>query len=196
MSYAQSMLPDKGFEHIVLTPSRFEHYKGVHVLIESIRFVLQEYPKTLFAIIGEGRDEAALRRLAMKLDVSENVCFLGRIEFDQMPAFYRLASICVFPSIIEESLGYVAIEAMSCGTPVIASRIGALPEIIGRHGLGGILFPPGAHVQLAREIISLISNEEARNALAQWGRSRILDTFSAEGMVSDTESLLLSLVSR
>jgi glycosyltransferase involved in cell wall biosynthesis len=111
---------------------RLTKIKGLHAVIPAFA----NYPGADLLIVGDGEEMNALKDLAKGLS---NVKFVGRVRNDQLDAYYEHAIAAIFPSLGYETFGLVLIEAMRFGTPVIARRIGPLPEIVEQSG-GGLLF--------------------------------------------------------
>ena len=88
-----------------------------------------------------------------------------------LPRYYNAADVCVVPSYYE-SFGLVAVEALACGTPVIASRVGGLPKVV-KHGENGLLVPERTAAAFATSIASLHGDEELRADLARRARGSI-----------------------
>src|SRR5208337_2060046 len=109
---------------IVLFVGRLIKIKGVQLLIDAASAVNKEIS---FAIIGDGPLEAEVSRASRDL---KNIIFLGKIENNHLVQFYNAADCVIVPSQYEEGFGRVILEALSCGTPVLASRRGGIPEVI------------------------------------------------------------------
>jgi D-inositol-3-phosphate glycosyltransferase len=125
---------------------------------------------------GDGRDDdpsAQLRRLAGALGVIDWVDFRGPQPQHALPDYYRAADLCLVPS-HHESFGMAALEAMACGAPVVASRVGGLATLI-QDGLTGVLVPGGDSAALAATIAALLADESRRRGLgrraAQWAHA-------------------------
>jgi glycosyltransferase involved in cell wall biosynthesis len=99
--------------------------KGQHVAIEALAD-LRDYELML---VGEGPDEPGLRRLAADTGVAERVRFLGTVDHSQLPACYSAADITLLPS-EREGMPNAVLESLACGTPVIATRVGGVPEVM------------------------------------------------------------------
>jgi glycosyltransferase involved in cell wall biosynthesis len=120
------------------------------------------------------------------LGLSESVRFLG--ERDDVPTLLSGADVLVLPTTGPEGLGLAVLEAMAAGVPVVASRIGGLPEVV-RNGSTGYLVPPGEAGALERAIFDLISNPDHARAMGREGRRRVERDFSARGMVRGIENV-------
>ena len=101
------------------------------------------------------------------------VTFLGAQRQDQLPYFYSAAELCILPSRYE-SFGMVALEAMACGTPVIASKVGGLASFI-QNEMSGLLIPEGDEVSLAEKILLLLTDTSFKDTLGREARNRALE---------------------
>lgn len=161
----------------LLFVGRLAEKKGVAYLIEALPQIIKKVPKTKLLIIGEGPEEARLRNLAHKFDLGKSINFLGKIANNKLSYYYNLADVVITPSIQTkagdtEGLGVVILEAMACGTPVIASRIGGIPDII-EHDKNGWLVPPKNVSSLVGAITRLLGDQKLGNRLRVNARNRI-----------------------
>lgn len=155
--------PDR---HPLLFVGRIEPLKAVDTILEALRVLRDEMPALLkrlqFIIVGG--DPASkcdvemmrLQQLSVKLGINQFVSFVGAKDQAYLPQYYRAATAVIMPSDYE-SFGMVALEAMACGTPVIASQVGGLQFLI-RDQETGFLVPAREPVSLAQAIISLVSD--------------------------------------
>lgn len=145
----------------ILFVGRFVAQKGVEVLLYALAILLRRAPSARLVLAGEGPQRFYLRRLARYLGISEQVHLVGWQTGDQLVQLYRQAAVVAVPSLYEP-FGLVALEAMACGRPVVASATGGLKEIIGEDGQAGLLARPGDHLALAQQLAQLLDPELAR----------------------------------
>jgi glycosyltransferase involved in cell wall biosynthesis len=122
-----------------------------------------------------------LQRQLLSLNISRNVTFTDFVPYGRIVNYYRSADVVVNPSFSEAS-GRSPIEAMACGVPVVATRVGSMPEYL-EHDKTGILVEPGDASALAEAIICLLSNENLRRSMGEAGRKRAVKFFSWERTV-------------
>jgi len=129
--------------------------------------------------------------LAWQLEAEERVTGLvkslkrarvSRVGYSEMPALYRSADVFVFPSTWEEPFGISIVEAMASGIPVVATKVGGIPEIV-REGETGRLVPPGDPQSMAEAIGQLLDSEPDRQRLGAAGRSAAESRFSIDAHV-------------
>jgi glycosyltransferase involved in cell wall biosynthesis len=140
--------------------------KGVRTLIAALARLPEPITLTL---VDDPASEA--RRWAREAGCADRLTLTGRIETAALVQLYRRATLVVVPSRFE-GFGLPAAEAMACGTPVVASDAGALPEVVGTGG-GGVLVPPDSPEALAKAITSLLEQPDARRALSERARTRV-----------------------
>lgn len=159
----------------LLFVGRLNAQKGVRYLIAALAEM--RVPASL-DIVGDGPDREALAAQARELGVGDRITWHGSLPQGALPALYRRAAALVVPS-IEEGLGLVAVEGQLCGTPVVASRSGGLPDVV-RDGHTGILVPPADPGALAAALDHLLSRPDRGRTLGDAGRVHALGTFAPE----------------
>lgn len=160
---------------VVLFVGRIEPLKGVDILIRAVAQLDRRDPVRALIVGGEPGGDPEIRRLesmSQELGISSQVSFLGRVEQEQLPTYYNAADVCVVPSYYE-SFGLVALEAMACGTPVIASRVGGLPTVV-KGGVTGYLIPWRCPEPFADGLDVLLNSPAIRKAMGQASRSLAL----------------------
>jgi glycosyltransferase involved in cell wall biosynthesis len=173
---------------IVLHVGRLHRVKGVEVLARAISQVLQEVPHARFVFIGDdcpdGSGGTWQRRLEVyfrEQGVDGRTVFLGSVDQPTLIKWYRRADIAVVPSMLYESFSYTCAEAMAAGIPLVASRIGGIPETV-NDGVNGLLVAPGDAEELACAIIQLAQDSNMRKRMGQSGRVRARRYFDALGV--------------
>lgn len=152
----------------VLFVGRLEPLKGVDVLIDAISILVRQGSPVRLMIAGgnlDGEVATQLRHCVASLRLDSHVHFLGPVDQKDLPDYYAAADVCAMPSFYE-SFGMVAIEAMACGTPVVASRAGGLQFTV-RNGETGFLVPAGHADPLAEAIGRVLADPALRNRLGQ-----------------------------
>ncbi|MEM2870080.1 MAG: glycogen synthase [Thermoplasmata archaeon] len=159
----------------VLFVGRLTRQKGVQVLVEASR----GFPPGTQTVLATGRpDEPGIvAELAGLLKGRRDVVWLNRaLDRRELVALYSSASVSVTPSLYEP-FGLVVLEAMACGSPVVASRVGGIPEIV-EDGRSGFLVPPGDSRALAEAVSRLLGDEELRERFARRARERVERRFT------------------
>ena len=171
--------PRHGF--VYGTVGRLVETKGQKVLLKAFAKVYEKYFESWLILAGAGRLESELRALASDLDIHERVVFLG-FRTD-IPEIMRAYDVFVLPS-IAEGLPGALLEAMATGIPVIASRVGGVPEILNSPGLG-VMVSPSSVLELSVAMEQLCNMDEMkRNEVGKALRQRVLEKFTMEKMVS------------
>jgi glycosyltransferase involved in cell wall biosynthesis len=140
--------------------------KNLATLIGAFALVRRRLPHAALLKIGAAHfldQRQRLLRLVHELGLGGSVRFLDHVPDKDLPLWYNAADVFVLPSLYE-GFGYPALEAMSCGTPVIAANRASLPEVVGQ---GGTLVDPQDEQQMAREITRLLVDPERRAAASE-----------------------------
>lgn len=144
--------------------------KGVHLLLSAMPAILKSIGNIHLYIAGTGEQEHELKALTSNLNLAEHVTFLGSISNETKYSYYKSADISVFPSLYEP-FGIVLLEAMACGTPIIASNVGGIPYVI-KNRKNGLLFEPNNIEDLAAKIIYLLENKNIQHEMKINGLKR------------------------
>jgi len=143
---------------------------GPDVMLEAFAKIHAARSNTRLVLAGKGEMQAQLEARARELKLEHAVEILGRVDHEKVPALIRSFDIMVMPSVYEsETFGVAAIEASASGVPVVASRVGGVPEAV-LDGVTGLLVPPRDVEQLAAACIELIDSPERRREMGVAGR--------------------------
>ncbi|MDQ3620765.1 MAG: glycosyltransferase family 4 protein [Actinomycetota bacterium] len=161
--------------------------KGLSFLIEAIAKLKTERDVEL-VVVGKGGMSRGPRELAHRYGIGDAVRFEGRVDSLRLVELYAEAQVAVVPSLYE-GFSLPAIEAMSCGVPLVTTTGGALPEVVGPDGEAGWLVPPGDASALASAIGSMLDEDTLRERLGRAGRRRTLSRFTWNASASQTAAL-------
>jgi glycogen(starch) synthase len=145
-------------ERLVLLVGRLVYEKGFQIALEAMPALIERLPDTRFIVAGSGTHEAELRRQAAELGLGRHGAFLGWIGDDVLHSLYRIADVCVVPSIYEP-FGLVALEAMASGCPCIVADTGGLREVV-PHGEVGLRFRAGDPDDLVEVTARVLSDAD------------------------------------
>jgi glycosyltransferase involved in cell wall biosynthesis len=172
---------------VVTAIGLLEDRKGHSVLLEALRRLADEPPAVHAVVVGDGPLREALEEHAEGLGLgSTDVQFLG--WRDDVSAVLRATDVLVHPSLGKELLPYAIKEAMAHELPVVATRVGGIPELVS-DGVTGMLVRPGDDVALAGAIAQLVRNPGRARRMGQEGKRRIEEDFSVASMVEAMQSL-------
>jgi len=167
--------------------------KGVTYLVNAMAEVVQRHPNSLLVLVGKGdekgEEEIKLRERVASLGLADRVRFLGwRPDVDEIMSCF---DIFVLPS-LNEGMGRVLVEAMSAGLPIVASRVGGIPDLV-THGENGLLVPPANAGALEQAISDLLSDKARRKHMGEIGK-KMCRPYSVEAMVEKIDDLYSRLV--
>lgn len=157
---------------LITTTSADVPIKGLLYLVRAYAKLLKKHPDLELLTIGKLREGPA-ERLIKELGIGKNISFVSGVDDEEIVKLYAESTIAVCPSLYE-GFGFPPGEAMACGVPVVSTRGGSLPEVVGD---AGVLVEPGNADALADGIDSLLTNPARRDELSRLGRERILREF-------------------
>jgi glycosyltransferase involved in cell wall biosynthesis len=162
---------------LVTTASADVTMKGLRYLLEALAKLRTERPDTHLVVIGRrkegGRSDETIRRLGLE----DAVEFVSGVPEERIIELYAEAQLAVVPSLYE-GFSLPAIEAMACGTPLVATSGGALPEVVGKDGDTALVVPPGDSDALASKIRWALDEPDLRDTVGHRGRQRVVDQWS------------------
>lgn len=168
-------------QKILFVPRRLTRKNGVHMPLAVLKDVLKKEPNTCLVYAGTGEEFKNLENEANKNGLTEHVVFLGAVPHQKMKDYFSIADIVLVPSIhsagVEEATSISALEAMASGTPLIASRIGGLKEIVS-HETDGLLVEEQNPLALTSAILTLLENPSLGERYAEKARRKIEEHYS------------------
>lgn len=173
---------------LILNAGRFAPKKGQIYLLRAMSAIVREFPSARLVLIGFGPLEEDLRREIRSLNLQENVSIEGKVPHQRMSAYLAAADVFTLPSIISpsgdtEGLGVVLLEAMAAGTPVVASEVGGIPDVV-IHRETGLLAPQKQPEELAQAVLEILKNKSLAGSLVQGGREHVVANFSWTSIAS------------
>ena len=171
----------------VPTVVHISNYRPVKRAADVIRVfarVAGEVPARL-VLVGDGPDLGPATDLARELGVLDRIRLIGVV--DDVAPYLRGADVLLLPS-QTEAFGLVALEALAAGVPVVASRVGGLPEVV-RHGVSGYLLPPGDVEGMARQAVALLRDRTLAQRLGRAGAERVAEQYPPARIVPRFEEL-------
>jgi len=178
---------------VVLYVGRLVPFKGVHVLLEAMRILQSRGVNAICRIVGpaqgRGRNGTATAYVKeLHENCPSNVHFEGFRAVTEISHEYRMADICCCPSLWKEPFGNVVVEAMACAVPVVASRVGGIPEIAKEGGV--VLVEPNCAVDLADALQKLIEDSDLRQEVASKGLDSFRSRFTWDTIVKQYSAII------
>jgi glycosyltransferase involved in cell wall biosynthesis len=169
---------------------RMTAVKRTEDVLEALALLRDRGVEATLCLVGDGPDRAQLEQLAHELGIARDTLFLGYQE-DVAP-LYAAFDALVLPS-GNEGTPVSVIEALAAGRPVVATRVGGIPDVV-RDGEDGFLVDPGATDELAERLARLAADGELRERLGRAGRDRVLPRYAVARLVDDIDRLYRSLL--
>ncbi|MHC1755343.1 MAG: glycosyltransferase family 4 protein [Methanosarcina sp.] len=162
---------------------RLVKIKGIDILIRALPIIKVSYPNIKLFIAGTGGQFNKINSIVKKMDLTENVIFLGKVFGSEKRRLIASTDILILPSRYE-AFGIVLLEAMASGKSIVASNVGGVPYIV-NNGETGLLFEVGNVKELAEKVIKLLDCEKLRLEMGRAGRKRAKD-FSWNNIADQT----------
>ena len=193
---ARDKVLDSGTPRL-LTVARLVEPKGVQHCLRAVKALRSDGYHLKYTVVGDGPYRPQLESLAADLDIADIVCFAGVMRHEDVYRQYALSDICVLPSTpgtngSEESQGLVIQEAQLHGLPVVASRIGGIPESV-NNGEAGLLCEPGNPADLASKLRRLIDDRAFAESIAKTGTAYCRAKYARSTCVHQLAQLYRSL---
>jgi N-acetyl-alpha-D-glucosaminyl L-malate synthase BshA len=185
------LCPPDRYDGLLLHVSNLRPVKRLDAVVDIFRRV-RKARRVKLVIAGDGPERARVVQQAAEADLTDHLEILG--EQDDVRGLLSAADVFLLPS-AQESFGLAALEAMACELPVVASRVGGLPEVI-EHGVTGFLFPPDDTSSMAQAVMSLLDDRSARQRIARAARASVVERFCDGAIVPQYEAFYASLLGR
>ena len=169
---------------------RLSAEKGPDVFLSMALSVRALRPQARFVVVGDGPMLAGLQLFAARFGLADAVHFAG--VQDDMPSVFNELDVAVSSS-RSEAMPFAVMEAMACGLPVVACKVGGVADLV-QHGVTGWIANESDHEGLATRVVDLLDDAALRGRVGQAGRDRVYDRFALSQSIAATASLLLRLV--
>lgn len=180
-----------GDKPLCLMLANYEPWKGHHFLFEAFKIVAEQVPDVHLVLCGGSPDGMVyVDRLRREIAPTVNIHLLGFISGGDR--LIEQADLLVISSQVFESFGLTAVEAMLVGVPVVSTRVGGLPEVIGEDGNGGYTVAPDDPAAFAARIVRLLRDPKLRRQVGEQGRKRASLLFTADRMAAEYQAVLVS----
>jgi glycosyltransferase involved in cell wall biosynthesis len=177
-------------EPVAVTLANLTWQKSHDVLLRATAKVVTACPAFRLVLIGEGPERSRIEGLVEELRLGDKVLLAGSVtEGSRLLRNFRFSVL----SSRQESFPNAVVESMAAGVPVVATSVGGIPEVI-RHGIDGMLVPPGEPDALAEAMLKLLLDPQLAARMGEAARERVNQSFSIEKMVGDFEELYLYLI--
>lgn len=177
----------------ILFVGRLVPRKGVKYLLFAVSELAKEFPEIKLIIIGSGGLRRGLVNMCHDLNIMRHVHFTEFLPEEQLPEAYQIADIFVLPSLYE-GFGIPIVEAMASGTPVIATNVGGIPEILANSG-AGIVIPPGDARALTKALRLLAENPSVRRKMGERGLRIAREKYDWKKRIGDVIQLYKEVIS-
>jgi L-malate glycosyltransferase len=183
------LCPPDRYDGLLLHVSNLRPVKRLDAVVDIFRRVSAQR-RVKLAIVGDGPERARTVQLAAEAELTDHLEILG--EQDDVRGLLSSADVFLLPS-AQESFGLAALEAMACELPVVASRVGGLPEVI-EDGVTGFLFPPEDTPGMAARVVALLDDPARRAEIARAARASVVERFCDGAIVPQYEALYRRLL--
>jgi glycosyltransferase involved in cell wall biosynthesis len=181
-------------KQVIFTVRHHKPVYGISYLLLAAKLILDKRKDVAFIIGGDGPLLSYHKALARRLGISSFIFFTGRIPREEVPFYHVASDVVVVPS-LQEAWGLVATEAMACGKPVVASRVGGLPDQV-IDGYNGFLVSPRDPKALADRILYFLENPSEAKRMGLNGRRLAEERFDIEKRVDKIVKLYKELVEK
>ena len=181
----------KGAQRLILAVGRVEPRKDYPTLVKAAKIAKSQGYHFRWLIIGEGIDKEKTAEQIKEAGLEVEVVLVGAVSDEELPKYYRASDLFVLPTLYE-GFGIVFVEAMACGLPIVSTKVGAVPEVVGE---AGILVEPKDPTALADSVIKVLSDHSLYEELSRQALVRS-DLYSWDRLTTEYEKAYCSVVKR
>ncbi|MEI7985011.1 MAG: glycosyltransferase family 4 protein [Armatimonadota bacterium] len=193
---AQNLDRERFDPPIFLVASRLTFYKGIQFAIRAAASLDQRAPNDTWELWIAGHSDPyslnTFTKLVSELKIEHRVKFIGKLSRDSVFGFMQRATAVISPSVFDEPFGNTNIEALASGTTLIASRSGAIEEIL-EHGKSGLIYDRQNYEELAQHMQLILQNPNLRRSLQVEGLNRVKAMFTQENVINQVEAKLAEI---
>ena len=179
--------------HSILFLANISRRKGIFFLLEAFQLVWQEMPAAILYIGGNGPDLSAVKTMVADSGFQNNVRFLGHVERSEIPVYMQRTSVYCLPS-FGEPFGMTALEAMSCGKPLVVTEAGGLGYMVS--SLGGRRVEPGNVSALASALLELLKDDRLRERMGRHNRRTVETSYAWPVIGEQLEEIYVEALGR
>ena len=177
---------------LITTASADVPLKGLDYSLKALSILKKEFPEIHLVVIGPIKQNGHTKRLIKKLKIKDKVVFKSNLTKVQISEEYSKSSISIVSSLYE-GFGYPVIEAMSCETPLIATNVSSIPELVGEYAM---LVEPKNEEALSKAIIKILSDYKSFEEIAVKGRKHIIKTFNWAKIIKEYEKVIFKTIEK
>ena len=188
--YKRQLYGIPGDAFVVGWVGRMTGVKDTDAVLEIVRAARERDIPAVLCMVGDGPDRDRLEQVARDLGIARSTYFVGYQS--DVAGYYRLFDAFLLPS-VNEGTPVSAIEALASGTPVVATRVGGVPDVV-TDGVNGFLVEPGDTEAAAERVAQLAGDPELRSRLGDSGRESVRERYAVDRLVDDVDRLYRSLL--
>jgi len=185
---------DFGSPNVILFVGNLIPIKGIEILLNAFLEVKSQIPNAKLVMVGKGILENKIKQFASYHKLDEDIILIGQVKNTLLPAYYRSAKVSVLPSIklkrSEEQIGMVNVLSLACGTPVVTTNCGGIPEFI-KKDENAIIVQQNSSNELAKAIIRILEDNNLRTKMALNGRKFCEENYNVKINVRKVENYLI-----
>jgi len=158
-------------EKMIIFVGTLRPVKGIKYLIKAMKLIIKENENVKLMLVGDGEEREELESLVVELDLKDCVKFIGRVQNEEIPRYMIASDVFVLPS-FSEGFPVVILEAMASGLPIVATKVGGLPEIV-KDGENGFLVEPKNPEEIAEKVLLILKGDKLRERISENNKKKV-----------------------